>query len=612
MSGSNTPDPRRNWMSDGVRRAIDPGWLRAAANQVVSAVKHAWTTPPVEAQAAAITPVDPALTDDRGPMGTPQHTGTAIASLENRGHEPWMQPGQPMRPIPPFPQDAAGRAFDYPYATNLSIRPRQTEGVSFENLKALSVNLDMVRLAIETRKDQMASLTWSCAKRKPPHEQTREKPDERCAQIEDFLRRPDRRLPWISWVRQLLEQQMVLDAPSIYVRRTMGGEIYSLEIVDGAQIVPRLDLTGRMPLPPDVAYQQILKGSPAVNYTADELIYWPRNPRADHVYGMSPVEQIIMTVNIAIRREVAKLAYFTEGNVPEALISVPKNWTPDMITQFQTMWDAMMTDQNARRKAKFVPGEMNFMQTRSEQMLGDATDEWLARVVCYAFSLPPLPFVKMMNRATAESAYDAAIEEGLSPMITWLKSLLDHIIQNVFGYSDLEMVPDDIRKVDPAEQESRNLQLIQRGIKSLDEVRIEMGLEPLGMPHAIFGIGPLGLMFVEDILKARAQGLMMPQPAPPPDMLGGGGFPPGGGAQPALAGPSGGNGGPVHPQAQDLLNGINPRVLDAVGLGAQGPAGRTVDVTTDEAHASDPLSNVVAHPMVLKTLREVERMQGRG
>ena len=42
-----------------------------------------------------------------------------------------------------------------------------------------------------------------------------------------------------------------------------------------------------------------------------------------------------MTVNIALRRQLWQLDYFTEGSIPDALIGVPQGWTPDQIKQFQ-------------------------------------------------------------------------------------------------------------------------------------------------------------------------------------------------------------------------------------------------------------------------------------
>ena len=124
----------------------------------------------------------------------------------------------------------------------------------------------------------------------------------------------------------LIEDLLVLDAPCIYPRKTIGGELYALEPVDGSTIKRLLDDTGRTPLPPEPAYQQILHGVPANNYMRQELIYRPRNLRTNKVYGYSPVEQVITSVNIAMRRQLHQLDYYQSGSVPDALIGVPDTW----------------------------------------------------------------------------------------------------------------------------------------------------------------------------------------------------------------------------------------------------------------------------------------------
>ena len=75
------------------------------------------------------------------------------------------------------------------------------------------------------------------------------------------------------------------------------------------------------------------------NYSARDIVYRPRNVRAHRVYVFSPVQQVLMTVNIALRRQLWQLDYFTEGSIPDALIGVPQGWTPDQIKQFQDYWD---------------------------------------------------------------------------------------------------------------------------------------------------------------------------------------------------------------------------------------------------------------------------------
>jgi len=67
---------------------------------------------------------------------------------------------------------------------------------------------------------------------------------------------------------------------------------------------------------PAPAFEQVIHGRPWKLLTSDELIYLPRNPRPHKAYGFGPVEQIVMTVNIALRRQAMQLQHFTEGNVP--------------------------------------------------------------------------------------------------------------------------------------------------------------------------------------------------------------------------------------------------------------------------------------------------------
>ena len=183
-----------------------------------------------------------------------------------------------------------------------------------------------------------------------------------------------------------------------------------------------------------------------------------------------------MTVNIALRRQVTQLNYYTEGNTPEALIGVPATWQPDQIDQFQRYWDSLLEGNlAARRHAKFVPGGLTYQPTLKDDM-----DEWLARVVCYAFSIAPTPFIKQNNRATAESSYDSALQEGLAPLLRWVKNLVDSVILQFWGYTDLEFAWADDTSIDPLEQAQINQIYLSAGVKSADEVRVELGLEEDG------------------------------------------------------------------------------------------------------------------------------------
>jgi hypothetical protein len=422
------------------------------------------------ADAAKMTPIEPGLIARVAAGVRYAFTGKA---------PDWFGPQAPLPAV--APAEVAGRQMDYPVGYNLHQQPRSGEAVSFAQMRALADGYDLMRLIIETRKDQLAKLKWTIK----PKEKTStagsesDKPDARCDQLVAFFQSPDKEHDWNTWLRMLLEDLLVIDAPTIYPRKTRGGGLYALEPIDGATIKRVLDQHGRTPLPPDPAYQQVLKGLPAVDYTREELVYQPRNPRTHKVYGYSPVEQVIVTVNIALRRQAHQLSFYTEGSTPDLIFQVPETWNADQIRQFEDWWNSVLSGNSAeRRKTRFVPKGVEPFDTKSAA-LKDEMDEWLARIICYAFSVSPQPFVKEMNRATAQTGQEAALAEGLAPLQEWVKALIDLVIVRHFGWADLEFCWEEETAIKPLEQAQINKIYVEAKVLHPDEVRADLGKPPL-------------------------------------------------------------------------------------------------------------------------------------
>ena len=174
---------------------------------------------------------------------------------------------------------------------------------------------------------------------------------------------------------------------------------------------------------------------------------------------MSPVEQITLTVNIALRRDASTLDYYRAGSSPDAFATLPKEWTADQIRSFQDYFDALMSGNLARRRqTKFMPADFKLIEAR-QPPLKDQYDEWLARIICYAFSVPVSPFVSQVNRATSETLRQQATQEGLVPLKAWLKNALDHVIQECMNEPGLEFVWVGDDAIDPLEQ-AQTLQIL--------------------------------------------------------------------------------------------------------------------------------------------------------
>ena len=120
-------------------------------------------------------------------------------------------------------------------------------------------------------------------------------------------------------------------------------------------------------------------------------------------------------------------------------------------------------------------------QTKEPQHKDDF-DEWLARIVCFAFSVPPQWAVKQMNRATAGNQSAQSEEEGLEPTKEWVKDLIDEIIAEEFASPDLELQWLDEDDGDPETVLADRLKL---GAVTLNEMRDRTPAERCGTPPCL-------------------------------------------------------------------------------------------------------------------------------
>jgi hypothetical protein len=447
-------------------------------------------------------------------------------------------PQQPLQPTGQSPEQAViGRPWDFPVGFNTRVSPRSDAPVSFATLKALANGYDVLRGLIERVKDKVVSKPWSIQ----PTEKGAKR-DARCDQVQAFFQFPDRENSWQDWARMVLDQVLVLDAPALYLRNDRAGRLYSVEVIDGAMIQPKIMADGRLP-PPEMgpAYQQVIKsGLPAVDYIRPvpigqpvpigpdgwpmpELLYKPRNKRVDSPYGYGPVEQMITTVNIALAREAYLMQYYTEGSTPDLLLTTPSTWTTNDIAQFQVWWDALLVGNLAQRRgAKFVPDGVKAIDVKAAA-LTDETDQWLIRVMCFFLGLNPMPFIKSMNKGQEKTHHDEAQSEGLEPWQMWFADLVGFIIRVKFGYPDLKLHWEEDEALDPLEAAQVDEILVNTKIYHPDEIRAKRGDDPMSdemraqMDVATFNAAPNSTILPDDQQAAKddaAKELAASKPAP--------------------------------------------------------------------------------------------------
>lgn len=410
----------------------------------------------------------------------------------------WPNPLQPVQPMGPPGAEPLG--FNFDWGQNLQITPRNDAQYSAAELRQLAT-YPLARVCIENNKDILTRMPRQVQLRAKPGENykqraERAKDDTVLKKLNKFFDHPNSQQDWADFLRPIIEDMLVIDAPSIFIGRNIkDNKVAELRWVEGASITCKVEEHGWIPKPPSPAYQQNWQGYPRIDLTTDQLIYRPRNivPRnfvSSYLYGMSPVEQMAEEIKIGQSRLTFVDKFYSEGTTPGVVIFAPVGTPPDKIKEAQQWIDSDLSGNlGKRRKMVILQGFQAEGQTEQtfqpkEPSLADIFDENHTRKICFAFGTSPTRLMRQMNRASGQQVQEASEEEGTLPFLDWVKRTCDYIIQVVMGYEDYEFTFDPFRELDGLKQAMADKEDISIGLYTRNEKRIERGDDPSEVKEA--------------------------------------------------------------------------------------------------------------------------------
>ena len=377
--------------------------------------------------------------------------------------------------------------------------------VDFKTLREFSERYDVARACINRRKRQVEAVSWSIAPLNPAEKAEKYQKD--IERVKKFLDMPGGKYArFREFVDEMVEDLLVLDAAVIFKDKEES-ELKKLITVDAATIRLRVYKDGSTPEPPDIAYEQWIRGEKVAEFTTDEMIYLMLNPRSNSPYGLAPLETLILGVDAALKSQLYNSSILSEGNIPEGFFTLPESWTPDQIKEFQNWFDAMIAgNPRFQSRIKFMPGGkgVGFIPAKKpEEMRFLEYEKWLLLKTCALFDVPPeeIGFTEEMSRATAQVQQEVSTKAGLLPILQVLKEFFDDIVQIDLGCPYLQFSWYSLDKKDELRDAQITERLIPLGLVSADEWRQQNDLPPIGLKHYIMtGAGPI---LVEDLLAGK-------------------------------------------------------------------------------------------------------------
>jgi hypothetical protein len=457
--------------------------------------------------------------------------GQSYGFSEPLPRNPWLSmvpfgPGNPITPGAINPLRADGRPdprrYEYQVAQNINITP--TRLVPFTTLRGAADQIDILRRCIETLKSKVSSLEWDIVLGNDASERivaesggdhiramakARENYTEEINRLRQFWENPDKSngLTFTDWITIALEEILVIDAWAVWPQKTVGGDLYGLQILDGSTIKPLLDDRGMRPMAPAPAYQQILYGFPRAefsansddpatdgDFTSDDLAYMVKNRRTISVYGYGPVERSLPLADIYLRRQQWIRAEYTDGVLPELMFTTDATWgtNPDLLRAYENILNDDLAGQTAQRKrARLLPQGINPVTNDAYgEKFKDTLDDFLIASICGHFGVQPTEIGYTQKSGLGggnleKGKADSADFLGMQPLVNWLNKMITNL-----SYAYLDM-PRELEfklmtsKRDDDESSARKSQIeIMSAGKTVNERRSELGLPLLDTPQA--------------------------------------------------------------------------------------------------------------------------------
>ena len=346
----------------------------------------------------------------------------------------------------------------------------------------------VVRRAINVIKDRIAAMDWQVRVRRGVRSGEVAYAERKLRGLRRMLEEPNAVDSFRTLIEQVIEDALTGGFGAIEMEPTGDQDRPAmLWPVDGASIRINARWDGQEETP---RYAQALPGqleSAAVELLDSQLIYVRMNPRSFTPFGLGPLEVAFETVNqfLSAHRFAGKLAANSVAQYALWLNEASPAQHDRLIRWWQDEIEG--TGRVPLISTEQKPEVLRFAQG-TDADLRLAWQEFLIRMVANAFGLPPLMLglEADVNQSTAQEMTDEAFRGAISPLAMLLAG---HITRDLFakciGWREFEFVFNELSARDEETELAVQVQLLQAGVLTVNEVRAMRGLGPLGQDGAV-------------------------------------------------------------------------------------------------------------------------------
>jgi len=311
-----------------------------------------------------------------------------------------------------------------------------------------------------------------------------------------------------SFIELLVDDILTYDAGVIVKNYNMRDELAELYLVPGQDVKLYRNPDRTLPVPPENAYVWEDQGILRAEFTKDEIVYIVANPQQNG-YGMSPIEVAAYIITASLYADEYNIDFFKHSNVPPAIMSLGKNFTPENKTSFEKNWDNEIQGRGLNRMMflagaedpKYIP--MRTQSSRDMQMMEYL--KWTLSIKCACFQISPqdISFIQDFHRTTAETQKELTKERGIKNLLSLIETYFNmEIVKKDFPFKDVKFQWLGVDLTDERIQADIDNIDIMNGIISRNDRRKRLGMPSIEGGDVILVKTAQGDIPIEDLIPS--------------------------------------------------------------------------------------------------------------
>lgn len=283
--------------------------------------------------------------------------------------------------------------------------------------------------------------------------------------------------------------------------------------IDASTIRPLITQFGFDPDDNADAYAQVVMGREVARFKRRDLMYQglPIFAQTYTPYFLSAVELLILIVMTALKSDEWNRTWLTDGNVPDMMVQVPTEWTPDQIREYAAYFDALLSGSaKDRHKAKVVPAGVHGSQQSRKDADFQQFDWWLRDRTCSMMGVSPVSigYSSQTYKSAEEGAMQGTTDNRVAQLLIFRRTVYNEICRRK-GWDAIKVSDHEPDSEEASKRAERHQVEIQSGQRTPNECRVEDGLDTLPDDGA-------DMLLVPSTLVPLSRVAAEPEPQPEP------------------------------------------------------------------------------------------------